>query len=232
MKPYLTLLFTIASGVAIAQKTDSIPHSKTDSISNSMAKSNPAPPKKSIGLGLRGGLNFANVTNASSINAGSETGFNVGIFYSPPSKGIVSFRTEFDFSRQGYNFATNTNSGTVNLDYILFPQLVGINITRFVQLQIGFQMAYLINAKADSSNQTSSSNPYGSVLDYYNRFDYGGAVGIEVYPFLGILVGARYSLSFGELYKPPTNGSLVPPSFVPTVDAKNNVVQIYAGYRF
>jgi hypothetical protein len=192
-----------------------------------------------LGIGLKAGLNFANVTNASSINSSSQTGFVVGLFLAPNSKGVISSRTEIDYSRQGYNYGSSTNTGNVNLDYILIPQLMGINITKFVQLQIGAQMAFLINAKADSSTSTGStgSSPYGKLMDYYNKFDYGFAGGIEIHPFKGLLIGARYNISLGNLYKDPstlmTGGSFTtPPSFIPKVDVKNNVLQIFIGWKF
>ena len=110
-------------------------------------------------IGIKAGMNFANVTNASDINSSSETGFHGGIFLAPPSKGIISSRTELLFSRQGYDYSTNTNTGNVNLDYIMLPQFMAFNITKFLQLQVGFQMAYLISAKADSAPATANMVP-------------------------------------------------------------------------
>ena len=182
-------------------------------------------------IGLKGGMNFANVTKVSSINNSANTGFAVGLFLAPRSKGIMGYRSEIDFSRQGYNFDTNTNTGNVNLDYILLPQLTTINITRFFQIQLGAQMAFLINSKATESN--SNSNSYGSLMSYYNKFDYGVAGGLEIHPFKGLLIGARYNLSLGDLYKnlaTATPGSV--PSFIPDVNVKNNVVNIYVGWHF
>ena len=57
--------------------------------------------KPPIGIGLKGGVNFANVTNVSDVSGGKSTGFLVGAFFAPNSKGIVGFRTEFIFSKQG-----------------------------------------------------------------------------------------------------------------------------------
>src|SRR5688572_21637439 len=108
-------------------------------------------------VGIKAGLNFANVTKTSSINNSSRSGFHAAVFLAPSSKGIIASRTELVFSRQGYNYKTSTNTGVVNLDYILIPQLMGINITKYVQVQVGAQMAFLINAKADSSSGSSSS---------------------------------------------------------------------------
>jgi len=183
------------------------------------------------GFGFKVGLNFANVTNASDINASKETGFMVGVFFAPPSKSIISSKTELIFSRQGYNYKSGTNTGDVNLNYLIIPQSMGINITKFVQLEVGFQMAFLLNASVDSSKASSSSNPYGAMMDYYNKFDYGLGAGITVFPIKNLLIGARYNLSFGDMYKQPVPGEPMPP-FIPKVDAKNNVVQLFAGLRF
>ncbi len=182
-------------------------------------------------IGLKGGINFANITNVSSLNNSSNTGYAFGIFMAPKSKGLFGYRSEIVYSRQGYNFDTNTNTGNVNLDYIMLPQLTTINITRFFQIQLGAQMAFLINSKASESS--SSSNGYGKLMDYYNKFDYGLAGGLEIHPFKGLLVGGRYNLSLGNLYKNlgTTNTGTIP-SFIPRVNVKNNVLNLYVGWHF
>lgn len=182
-------------------------------------------------IGLKAGVNFANVSNASSINSDNRSGFMVGAFLAPPTKSILASRTEIVFSRQGYNFQTSSKTGSVNLDYIIIPQLMGINITKFVQLQLGAQMAFLLNAKADSTSTANPAlaGPYSAMMDYYNRFDYGYAVGGEIHPFKGLLIGARYNVSLGKLYKDLQTGQK--PSFT-AEDAKNNVVQIFIGWTF
>jgi len=43
-------------------------------------------------------------------------------------------------------------------------------------------------------------------------------------------VGVRLNLSFGKLYKEPEPGEEY--SFIPDINAKNNLFQIYAGYKF
>ena len=189
-------------------------------------------------IGLKAGLNFANVTNTSSIGNSSRTGFNAAIFLAPHSKGIISSRTELVFSSQGYDYKTNTNTGNVNLDYIMLPQYLCINITKYVQLQVGAQMAFLVNAKADSSSSSSipglpAGSPYSKMLSYYNRFDYGYGGGIEVYPVKGLLIGARINVSLGDVYKDPGSySSGGQASFIPAVNVKNNVFQLYLGWKF
>ena len=184
-------------------------------------------------FGVKAGLNFANVTKASDINAGSEAGFHAGIFLAPPSKGLISSCTEFLFSRQGYNYSSATNTGNVNLDYIVLPQFMAFNITKYVQLQAGLQMAYLVSAKADSSTSNGDYGAYSDIMELYNRFNYALGGGVQVHPISGLIVGARINFGLGNLYKDPSeyeNGEV--PSFVPTVNAKENVFQLYVGWRF
>ena len=180
-------------------------------------------------IGIKAGLNFANVSKASSINSSSRSGFHAGILFAPASKKIIGSRTELLFSRQGYDYKTSTNTGKVSLDYIMLPQSMSINITKFVSLLVGAQMAFLVNAKADTTTSNGSTNSYEEIMDFYNRFDYGFGVGAEIHPFKGLLVGAKYNISLGKLYKDAQSGQM--PSFA-SIDAKNNLVQIFAGWKF
>jgi hypothetical protein len=178
-------------------------------------------------IGLKAGINFANVTNSASINSNSRTGYMIGGYISPKAKKIFGFRSELILSRQGYDYKSNTNTGTVTLDYLLLPELITINITKKIQFHAGGQAAVLLNAKVDSSGGSNT----GSLFDYFKRFDYGLAGGIEVSPILGLFVGSRINISLNKVNKDaPTSGSW--PNFIPRLDTKNNVLQLYAGWRF
>ena len=186
-------------------------------------------------IGIKAGLNFANITKASDINNSSKTGFHAGIFLAPPSRGVIGSRTEFIFSRQGYNFKTSTKTGNVNLDYIMLPQYMSINITKYFSIQFGGQMAYLISANADTTNSSSgSSDPFGGYMELYNRLDYGYGGGIEIHPVSGLVIGGRFNISLNKLYdfSSFTTPSGDPTDFIPKIDVKNNVFQIFAGWRF
>src|SRR5215831_3479988 len=84
------------------------------------AQQQQTPPPKSggsgggIGFGIRGGFNFANVTNASEINSSSLAGYHFALFLSPSSKSILGSRTELIYSRSGYNYGHDTAGGAVN----------------------------------------------------------------------------------------------------------------------
>jgi len=188
-----------------------------------------APLSLSASIGVKAGLNFANVTNASSINASSYTGYMAGVFLGPSSGGLLGFRTELLFSRQGYDFSSNASTGSVKLDYLLLPMLLVVNLANIAQVHAGPQLAYLLKVNVDGAAPLDPKP--GSLLDLYHRLDYGLALGGEVFPFMGFLVGARINLSFGNLYKNLASAG-GPPSYFPSINAKNNVVSLYAGYRF
>ena len=179
-------------------------------------------------IGIKAGLNFANVSKASSINSSNRSGYHIGLLMAPASKKIISSRTEVLFSRQGYNYKSSTNTGNVDLSYIQMGQLMSINITKYFSLMFGAQTAYLVSAQVDSSNGGNNSTE-NKMMGLMNRVDYGYALGAEVHPFKGIIIGVRYNVSLAKVYKDLQ--SFQKPSFT-SEDAKNNVVQISAGWRF
>ncbi|HEY4109138.1 outer membrane beta-barrel protein [Puia sp.] len=187
-----------------------------------------------IGIGFRAGLNFANVTSASQINSSSRTGFHAAIFYSPVGQVLAPY-SELSFSRQGYDYSTGQTSTGVMLDYLYFAQLMAINITKYVQIQVGARTAYLLNAKKDSAGTKTSTDSLGinSLVDQFHRIDFGATGGLEIHPFAGLLFGARYNISFTGLFKQQlsayTGGGSTSGS---GINPKNNVIQLFIGYRF
>src|SRR5579872_3014030 len=184
-------------------------------------------PHRSIGIGVMAGFNFANVTNASSINASTRAGYHFGLFLAPDSKRILGSRTELLYSRHGYNYKTDTGGGAVNLDYIMLTQMMAFHITKYFELDLGGYTAYLLAAKDDSMSKALAGTPYAgysSLLSFYNRFDYGFGVGAEVHPVLGVLIGVRYQLSFSNLMKSYGSLGQNPSAYSPGLNLKNNVV--------
>ena len=179
-------------------------------------------------LGLKVGYNWSYLTgNAEGFKKDNNNGFMIGPFYAPPSKGF-GFRTEVIFSRQGYSFDDGGKNTDVKNDYIYLPQLTTYTIAKKVQLQAGAQIGYLLKARTSTGSQDTT------ITGLMNRFDYGFVGGVEVYPLAGLLVGGRYNLGLGKLYKQQySSPTPYPLPFNPeTTDFKNGLVQIFVGYRF
>ncbi|MDQ3683815.1 MAG: PorT family protein [Bacteroidota bacterium] len=194
----------------------------------------PQKPKKEFKskAGLKVGYNINKLAGTSAdIKFDNKSGFMVGGFFSPSSKGILGFRTELVFSRQGFSYDDNDTKQEVQTDYIYLPQLTTISISKFFQLQVGGQMGYLLKSSAETQN---SSEEKEDVTEHFNRLDYGAAFGFELYPVKGFILGSRYNMSFGSIYeqKPPT-GIPSPFPFTPEdVKGRNAVLQFFVGYRF
>jgi Outer membrane protein beta-barrel domain len=190
-----------------------------------------------IGLGFRVGLNFAKVSgDADSIKYSYKPGFMFAVFLSPHTKGIIGYRTELLYSKQGFEYTDEKgNTGNVSNDYIMMPHMMTINITKFVQLQAGAFAGYLLHSKNSNGNSDneSGSNNY---LDLMNRFDYGAAGGIEIHPFKGLVLNGRYNMGFAKLYKEQTDNNITALTnpFMPfgNIDTKNAVIQLSLGYQF
>ena len=115
-------------------------------------------------------------------------------------------------------------------DYLYMPHLMTFTIAKKVQLQAGGQIGVLLNAKKSTESKDSS------ITDFMNRFDYGFAGGVEVYPFKGLIIGARYNLGLGKMYKQYDQSSTTTPYPLPfdpaTTNFKNGILQLFVGYRF
>lgn len=194
------------------------------------------------GFGFRVGLNYAKVSGSSdSIQYRYKPGLMIALFLAPQSTGTIGFRSELLYSKQGFDY-TNPNgvSGTVSNDYLMLPQMMTINITRFVQLQAGAFAGYLLHTTdSNQPKESTGTDPSQSALDLMNRFDFGAAGGIEIHPFKGLILNARYNMGFAKLYKkqsdntePDPSASFNPLAKFQNINTKNAVIQISAGYRF
>ena len=182
-------------------------------------------------IGLKVGTSYSFMPDLKSYSVTNNFGFFIGGYFAPPSTSRLGFRSEVIFSRQGYDYSTNQQTGNVMLSYLMLPQLATLKITRFLELQAGTQLALVLNAKVDSSASPSSVPSLEKATDYFNRANYGLAAGFEVFPSSGSFIGARYNLFF-DMWKGSESGSY--PAYVPahSGNLKNGLVQVYVGFRF
>lgn len=183
-------------------------------------------------FGLKAGLNFFSIHGIKSYNQtlNNNTGFHLGGFFASRSK-IMGYRSELVFSRQGYDYKTSSQTGTVMLDYIVMPQLMTVNITRFLQLQAGGQMAFRLKSNVDSTDSPDSRPNPQLGMNYFKNFNYGFAGGIEIRPVAGLLIGGRYNLFMDMLKEGQPAGY---PSYIPANSSKlkSGLMQVYLGYQF
>ena len=196
------------------------------------------------GFGFRVGLNYAKVSGGSdSVQYHYKPGLMIAVFFAPSSTGVIGYKSELLYSKQGFDYTNpNGTTGTVSNDYLMIPQMMTINITKYVQLQAGAFAGYLLSSKDSNIPKTTTDNdPSKMMLDIMNRFDYGAAAGIEIHPFKGMILNARYNMGFAKLYKEQSDIAQTNPTPVPSfnplakyenIDTKNAVIQLSVGYRF
>jgi hypothetical protein len=182
-------------------------------------------------FGLKAGTNWSYINGSKEgFKPGNKTGFMVSAFFAPTSRTGRGFRSEVVYSRQGYSFDNGGKNTEVLSDYIYLPQLATFSIGKFFQLQAGAQIGVLLNSKMSGAKDST-------ITGLMNRIDYGFAAGVELNPFKGFLLGGRYNLGLGKLYKqyeqPSTTPMPFPLPFNPDkTDLKNGLVQFFIGYRF
>jgi hypothetical protein len=183
-------------------------------------------------FGIKAGYNWSYVTaSGQGFKTNNNSGFMVGAFFAPKPSNGRGYRTELVFSRQGYTFDNGGKNTDVMNDYIYLPQLTTFGIGKFLQLQLGGQVGFLLNSKMTSGAKDTT------ITGLLNRVDYGFAGGVEIRPYKGLLIGGRYNLGLGKLYKKweqsATNPNPYPLPFNPeTTNLKNGVVQFFVGYAF
>lgn len=186
--------------------------------------------KKQSQFGVKAGYNWSYLTGKSSgFSPKNQTGFMTSVFYSPSARTGMGYRTEFVFSRQGYSFDNGGSTTDVMNDYIYMPQLTTFGIGKVVQLQAGAQIGYLLKSRAENKQKDTT------ITGLMNRFDYGFAGGIEIYPFKGLIIGGRYNLGLGKLHKRYESMTTNPyplPFNPETTDYKNSMIQFFVGYKF
>ncbi|HYO22640.1 MAG TPA: outer membrane beta-barrel protein [Flavisolibacter sp.] len=187
-------------------------------------------PKKPFGV--KGGVNTNYMSSLRSFDAKNNIGFFAGVFYAPATKSRFGSRSEILFSRQGYDYSSNQQTGTVRLDYLMLPQLFTVNFTRFLQVQAGVQMAILLRGAVDSSASPSSVPNPAKPTDVFARFHFGYAAGLESNPIGGLTIGARYNLFLNLLDN--NGGQPAVPAYVPDYSGrlKHGTFQFSVGYRF
>jgi hypothetical protein len=186
-------------------------------------------------LGLKGGLNFANVSASSSIakNYEGRTGYHLGA-YAMIKITKFAIQPEVIFSRQGQNFSTSSVSDLESsFDYFNVPIMIKFYLVGGLNIQAGPQFGFLSSAKGDVVNSTTNAVTKGQDLTglvQSSDVSLGVGAGWDL-PF-GLNVTARYNIGLSDVNK-FTNSSLPPTltSSLGTSQAKNQVFQFSLGYR-
>jgi hypothetical protein len=157
-------------------------------------------------LGVKGGVNFATLQDASGFS--NKTGFVLGGFIGGKIAEDWGVQLDVLYSQQGAEF----DLGTFDTDYINIPVVLEFYLAKRIQIHAGPQFGFLV----DNQTQTVAGNIISDIQT--NTTDISGVVGVGLDLPLNLRVEGRYNFGFTD----------VPEDF----DARNSVVTLSLGLSF
>ncbi|MBQ0735383.1 porin family protein [Aquimarina celericrescens] len=132
-----------------------------------------------IKLGVKGGVNFANVTG-SDIDFDSRTGFHIGGVLQISVLETFAIQPEVLYSAQG----AELGDIDFDIDYLNVPILAKLKFAKFLSVEAGPQLGFVVNE--------------GDNVQDIESFDFSGAVGagVEFGSFFGQL---RYNFGLTDI---------------------------------
>lgn len=171
----------------------------------------------SVGIGIKGGLNFANLSASQSLSANynNRTGYHFGA-YALIKLGKIGIQPELLYSKQGSSVSVNTTNYDANYDYINVPIIVKLYTVAGINLQLGPQFGF-----ATSKQLKATTTSAQSFDDAIKGSDISAAMGLGWDLPFGLSIDARYNLGL-------TNNNNIAGA---TGEVKNQVIMVSAGYR-
>jgi hypothetical protein len=171
-----------------------------------------------IGIGLKGGLNFAN-QDISSVtqDISSRTGFHVGAYAHVNIIGGFGIQPEILYSSQGSEWVDNAGAGfdiKNKFSYLNIPVLLRFNVAMF-NVHVGPQFGILTSAELDVNGAATD------IKDQFTSGDFSIAAGVGVDLPFDLNATVRYVAGLSDIStEPDTIG-----------EVKNATVQVSLGYR-
>lgn len=166
-------------------------------------------------IGVKGGLNFANLDASSSQKSyDNRTGYHVGAF-TLIKFSKIGIQPEIILSQQGSKVKYNTgNNFESNFSYVNIPVILKLYTIAGINLQAGPQFGFL-------TNDPVVKDPQGNTIDSaYKKSDVSLGLGAGWDLPFGLTIDARYNLGLSKI---EDDASLEA--------TKNQVFQVSLGYK-
>ncbi len=183
-------------------------------------------------LGIKGGVNFANMsfsTSGMDISPKSIVGLHLGLVFDFKMQENLNFNAGFLYSLKGCKFkgslidgASSANDGTLTFNYFEIPLNFAykfpINDKSKFFIQAGPYLAYAMSGKDKTGSETQDIK-FGN--NQWKRFDYGLGFGAGL-EFGAIVTSLNYELGLANLSDDSSADMKI----------KNKVFQISIAYMF
>ena len=175
-------------------------------------------------FGVKGGVNFTNLTSDGFEDNNSRTGFHLGVLAEIPVSDRFSVQPEALYSTQGAEaerfFGTNRVKGEYQLDYIQVPVIAKFYVIDGLALEAGPSFNFLVNEEYDFESNTLS---FERDSELGSTFEFGGAIGASYKLNSGFFLNARYTQGFTDVFDSDNfDGDAI----------KNNGIQLGVGFLF
>jgi len=169
---------------------------------------------QSIDLGIKAGVNFANISGApSGVTTKSITGFQAGVFAGLKLGEKIGIQGDLLYSQQGTEF-----SGTkFDLTYVNVPIVLKYYVFKGLNLQGGPQFGFAVS---DNIKELSGGGLETKTMDI------SGIVGLGYDLPLGLRVDARYNFGLSDVLKDTGTVQGV------ATEGKNTVISLAVGFAF
>lgn len=143
-------------------------------------------------FGPKAGAIFSTINNVEGAKA--RTGIVAGVFAERMVNDWFSLQTELLYSMQGVKFNNADVNGKYHLDYITMPVLAKFYLISGLNLQLGAQFGYLVDA-----NQTVD-DVKSSITGQVNRYNVGLFTGIAYDFDFGLILEGRYNIGLTDVF--------------------------------
>lgn len=174
-------------------------------------------------LGLKGGLNLANLSTDVDATYDSRTGYHLGA-YTLIKIANIGIQPELLYSAQGtnYSFAQINQDLQSDLKYLTVPVMLKFYLPLGLNLQAGPQFGFLVSAEGDEvliDGQQVTVNSARDISDQLNDSDISAVLGAGWDLPFGLNIAARYLIGLNDI------------SVSDAEDSKNRVFQVSVGFR-
>ena len=149
----------------------------------------------SVGIGIKGGLNFSKLNASQSVNTNynNRTGYHFGA-YALIKLGKIGIQPELLYSKQGSNYTVSTTNFEANYDYINVPIILKLYTVAGINIQLGPQFGFASGGQLKNT-ATNATTSYSSVI---KSNDISAAMGIGWDLPFGLSIDARYNLGLSN----------------------------------
>ncbi|MBX2945367.1 MAG: PorT family protein [Cyclobacteriaceae bacterium] len=167
--------------------------------------------------GVKFGVNIANQkidVEGFNFSPDSKLAFHVGGYLNLPFGGSFSVQPELLFNSVGFKVESGGDTYKETWNYVAVPVMLRYNINDMINLHVGPQFSFLMNAKGEFDGNSED-------IEDTQSLEVAAGFGLGINLPMGLNLSARYVLGLSNVYDLDNNDGKI----------TNNVFQISAGYR-